>query len=294
MADNLLDFSKFGTLGPNQVVKDVKTSVSRGTAIQDIKRGAINVAEDFSEGFSTAAEMAGDYVAVAAGKAYEALPEMDDVVETISNVGSSVKDAVRTTADAIVGPESTVKALMFAAPVANAVLPINAAKFAEFLANDGKIDITSEDLGDDYDFLREKAIETINEGKSSFSYETWGFEDKSILMSDLGETATKSFTDPNYRMATLIGRTGEGNVRIENGRVIVEDVYDFNTGPRGTKLQQALVLKETGDIEGYERLAEEALGGQTYFGKMRIWGAALGVPQGEGTRFKLDLGPAPE
>jgi hypothetical protein len=294
MADELLDISKFGTLGPNQVVKDDKTRDSIGTDIQVIKRGAINVAEDFSEGFSTAAEMAGDYISVAAGKAYEALPEMDDVLETASSIGSSVKDAVRTAADAIGGPESTVKALMFAAPVANVVLPINAAKFAEFLANDGKIDITSEDLGDDYDFLREKAIETINEGKSSFSYETWGFEEKSILMSDLGETAKKSFTDPNYRMATLIGRTGEGNVRIENGRVIVEDVYDFNTGPRGTKLQQALVLKETGDIEGYERLAEESLGGQTYFGKMRIWAAALGVPQGEGTRFKLDLGPAPE
>lgn len=243
---------------------------------------------------SSALESGAEYAADAAEAVYEALPEMDDVVETASSIGSSIKDAVRTTADAIVGPKATVKTLMFAAPVANAVLPINAGKFAEFLANDGKISITSEDLGDDYDFLREKAIETINEGKSSFSYKTWGFEDKSILMSDLGETAAKSFTDPNYRMATLIGRTGEGNVRIENGRVIVEDVYDFNTGPRGTKLQKALVLKETGDIEGYEKLAEEALGDQTYFGKMRIWGAALGVPQGEGTRFKLDLGPAPE
>ena len=243
---------------------------------------------------SSALESGAEYAADAAEAVYEALPEMDDVVETASSIGSSIKDAVRTTADAIVGPQATVKTLMFAAPVANAVLPINAGKFAEFLANDGKISITSEDLGDDYDFLREKAIETINEGKSSFSYKTWGFEDKSILMSDLGETAAKSFTDPNYRMATLIGRTGEGNVRIENGRVIVEDVYDFNTGPRGTKLQKALVLKETGDIEGYEKLAEEALGDQTYFGKMRIWGAALGVPQGEGTRFKLDLGPAPE
>jgi hypothetical protein len=243
---------------------------------------------------SSALESGAEYVADAAEDVYEALPEMDDVVETASSIGSSIKDAVRTTADAIVGPQATVKTLMFAAPVANAVLPINAGKFAEFLANDGKISITSEDLGDDYDFLREKALETINAGKSSFSYETWGFEDKSILMSDLGETAAKSFTDPNYRMATLIGRTGEGNVRIENGRVIVEDVYDFNTGPRGTKLQKALVLKETGDIEGYEKLAEEALGDQTYFGKMRIWGAALGVPQGKGTRFKLDLGPAPE
>ena len=71
-------------------------------------------------------------------------------------------------------------------------------------------------------------------------------------------------------------------------------MYDFNSGPRGRKLQQALVLKETGDTAGYERLAEEALGDLPYFGQMRVWAAALGVPQGEGTRFKLDLGPAPE
>lgn len=232
---------------------------------------------------SQALESGAEFVSDAADDIYEALPEMDDV-----------KEAVDTTADAIVGPQTTVKALQFVAPVASAILPINAGKFAEFLSNDGKIDLTSEDLGDDYDFLREKAIETIESGKSSFSYKTWGFEDKDILMSDLGETARKSFTDPNYRMATLIGRTGEGNVRIEDGRVIVEDVYDFNTGPRGTKLQKALVMKETGDIEGYEKLAEEALGDQSYFGRVRIWAAALGVPQGEGTRFKLDLGPAPE
>lgn len=243
---------------------------------------------------SQALESGAEFVSDAADDIYEALPEMDDVVDTVSSLGSSVKEAVDTTADAIVGPQTAVKTLQFAAPVANAILPINAAKFAEFMSNDGKIDLTSEDLGDDYDFLREKAIETIQSGKSSFSYKTWGFEDKSILMSDLVKTAKESFRDPNYRMATLIGRTGEGNVRIEDGRVIVEDVYDFNTGPRGTKLQKALVMKETGDIEGYEKLAEEALGDQSYFGRVRIWAAALGVPQGEGTRFKLDLGPAPE
>ena len=47
-------------------------------------------------------------------------------------------------------------------------------------------------------------------------------------------------------------------------------------------------------MDGYEKLAEEAMRGLPYFGQMRVWGAALGVPQGEGTRFKLDLGPAPD
>ena len=215
--------------------------------------------------------------------------------QSLQEAGSNLEELMTKAGEVVTpSPETTVRALRFAAPVASEVLPINAAKFAEFLSNDGKISMTAEELGSDADFLREAAIKTIQEGGDKFTYETWGFENKSILMSDLATTAAKSFTDPNYRMATLIGRTGDGNVRVEDGRIVVEDVYDFNSGPRGRKLQQALVLKETGDTAGYERLAEEALGDLPYFGQMRVWAAALGVPQGEGTRFKLDLGPAPE
>lgn len=268
-------------------------------------KSVVDFAEDVTAAGSQAVRQASDTVEGAVNdisgtvsdvvsEVSQALPDATGVKDTLSSVGSSVREAIGNTAEAIAGPQTAVKALKFLAPIANKVAPINAAKFAEFLSNDGKINITSEDLGEDYDFLREKAIEAIQSGKGKFDYGTWGFTDKTVLMQDLGSTVTGSFTDPNVRMATLIGRTGNGNVRIENGRVIVEDVYDFNTGPRGTKLQKALVLKETGDIEGYEKLAEEALGDQTYFGQMRIWGAALGVPQGEGTRFKLDLGPAPE
>ena len=78
-----------------------------------------------------------------------------------------------------------------------------------------------------------------------------------------------------------------------NGRVLVEDVYDFNTGPLGKKMQKAFELREAGDEEGYEKLSSEALKGQTHLGQLRVWAAALGVPQGEGTRFTLDLGEAP-
>lgn len=205
------------------------------------------------------------------------------------------KELMSGAADAVTpDPETMVKGLLFASPVASNLLPINAAKFAEFLGNEGDIEMSTEELGDDADFLREAAIQAIQSGENKFTYETWGFEDKTILMSDLATTAVKSFTDPNYRMATLIGRTGDNNVRVEDGRIIVEDVYDFNSGPRGRKLQEALALKEAGDEAGYESLAEEALADLPYFGQMRVWAAALGVPQGEGTRYKLDLGPAPE
>ena len=212
----------------------------------------------------------------------------DNAAELLSKAGEVISDNV------VPSPETTTRALMSATPLAKAILPINAAKFAEFLGNDGKVTMNAEELGSDADFLRDIAIKTIEEGKNKFDYETWGFDDKSILMSDLATTAAKSFVDPNYRMATLIGRTGNNNVRVEDGRIVVEDVYDFNSGPRGKKLQKALKLKEKGDIEGYEKLAAESVKDLPYFGQVRVWGAALGVPQGEGTRFKLDLGPAPE
>lgn len=192
-------------------------------------------------------------------------------------------------------PETQAKTLMSAAPLASKVLPINAAAFAEFLGNEGKVDLTSDSLsGQDYFYLRNKALEVIKRGDDKFTYNDWGLPDgKSALVADITKTAWGSLTDPSFRMATLIGQTAPGNVRIEDGRVIVEDVYDFNAGPRGKKLQKAFELKEQGDTEGYEKLSAEALEGMTHLGQLRVWAAALGVKQGEGTRFKLDLGEAP-
>lgn len=192
-------------------------------------------------------------------------------------------------------PETQARTLMSAAPLASKVLPVNASTFAEFLGNEGKIDLTSDDLsGTDYLYLRNKALEVIERGDDKFTYNDWGLEDgKSALMADLTKTAWSSLTDPAFRMATLIGQTAPGNVRIEDGRIIVEDVYDFNSGPRGRKLQKAFELKDQGNTEEYEKLSAEALEGMTHLGQLRVWAAALGVPQGEGTRFKLDLGAAP-
>jgi len=260
-------------------------SVSSG--VQDVSNAVVPAVNNAVEQVSNFVENAGQMEGLSNRPGFRP--------QSLQEAGSNLEELMTKAGEVVTpSPETTVRALKFAAPVASEVLPINAAKFAEFLSNDGKISMTAEELGSDADFLREAAIKTIQEGGDKFTYKTWGFEDKSILMSDLTTTAAKSFTDPNYRMATLIGQTGDGNVRVEDGRIVVEDVYDFNTGPRGRKLQQALVLKETGDVAGYEKLAEEALGDLPYFGQMRVWGAALGVPQGEGTRFKLDLGPAPE
>ena len=273
------------------VSKGIKVLGRMGEAVVS---GASSAGESISAGLNEAEDFVED-VGQREGLSNRPGFRPQSLQEAGSNLSELTTKAGGVVADAVTpSPETTARALRFAAPVVSEILPINAAKFAEFLSNDGKISMTTEDLGSDADFLREAAIRTIQGGGNKFTYETWGFEDKSILMSDLATTSAKSFTDPNYRMATLIGRTGDGNVRVEDGRIVVEDVYDFNSGPRGRKLQQALVLKETGDMAGYEKLAEEALADLPYFGQMRVWGAALGVSQGDGTRFKLDLGPAPE
>lgn len=270
------------TKGAYKILGSLAQSI--GDTVSDLGAKAVDVATTATQEGSMQ-----EALAKRPGFIPQSLQEVgENLSELMTKAGGVVSEAVTPS------PETVVRAGKYLAPVASKVLPINASKFSEFLANDGNISMTTEELGSDADFLREAAIKTIQDGGNKFTYETWGFEDKSILMSDLKTTAAKSLTDPNYRMATLIGRTADGNVRVENGRIVVEDVYDFNSGPRGRKMQQALVLKETGDMDGYERLAGEALDDLPYFGQMRVWAAALGVPQGEGTRFKLDLGPAPE
>ncbi len=274
-----------------------KSSWNTGTrVVQDTASSVQDTASSIESTVKSVVETGSQQIVETGGSIWQSVIDgagsfVEDVPEMVENVEERTGTLTETLTPS---PKTLVEGLKFAAPVVSKLLPINASKFAEFLSNDGKVSITPEDLGDDADFLREKAIETLTKGDNRFTYETWGFQEKSILMGDLKKTAAKSFTDPNYRMATLIGQTAKGNVRVEGGRIVVEDVYDFNTGPRGTKLQKALVLKETGDMEGYEKLAEEALDDLSYFGQMRVWAAALGVPQGEGTRFKLDLGPAPE
>ena len=115
-------------------------------------------------------------------------------------------------------------------------------------------------------------------------------------MQSLPTMATKSAVSPEFRMATLIGQTAEGNVFLnEQGELIIRDVYDFNTGTLGTKLQQALAYKEAGDMDKYKELSTEALKDEDgalrpYFQRLRIWAAALGVPQDQGTTWEINLG----
>lgn len=250
--ENLTDFgSKAG-----EAVKDL------GGWLGDISESAV---EMFEEGVDSAEEWVDQ-------KVEEYKPVIAEKFKDLSEYSS----------------EAAVRTMAKASPLLK-VLPVNISKFAAFLGEDGKIEISEYDLDSkNLDFLREKAVEVIESGGDKFTYETWGSTEGSILGSDAIRKSLMG--DQNAIMATLIGQTAPGNVRIENGRIIVEDVYDFNSGPRGEKMREAIKLREQGKEEEAQKLSEEALEGLTFFGQVRVWAGALGAPQGEGTRYKLDLG----
>lgn len=266
------------------------TALDRAAAIgsdiqETVTQTAADIGQQVSERYNVisdqASELAKSFGETVSGAA-------SDVSAFINERVSSYLDTIQESEDDIIRAATVVGGML--APL----LPVNASKFAEFMANDGEITLTAEDLSDeDMQYLRDTAMAVIDRGDSKFTYEDWGYEEKNILMES--NWATESLLSPAFRMATLIGQTAEGNVFInDDGDLIIRDRYDFNSGPRGTKLTEALALKEIGDMEGYERLRSEALDGLPYFGRLRVWAAALNIPQETGTDWEINLGPAPQ
>ena len=293
----------------------VDAAVESGTkAVKEGPSFFDTVINNASQAMASGAEVVAD----AAESAYELIPEADTVKESVSSMVSRIPEPsipsfnvdqktqekktdnnlpVLSPSSLIPSPEvlSTVAipVLDFFSPV----LPVNASKFAEFMNNNGKIDLTVDDFAPaDVSVIKSAAKKVLDEGRSKFTYEDWGFEEKSVLMKDITTMATGTVTSPEFRMATLIGQTADGNVFLnEQGELIVRDVYDFNTGPLGTKLQQALVHKEAGNMDKYRELSTEVLTDENgdprpYLQRLRIWAAALGVPEGQGTSWEINLG----
>ena len=293
----------------------VEAAIESGTkAVQEGPSIFETVVNNASQAMASGAEIVSD----ATEDVYDLLPEADSVKESIQSkidripepnipsfnmdVGSKEQKLnpdlpVLEGGGLIPSPEvlSTVAVpiLDFFSPV----LPVNAAKFAEFMNNNGQISLTVDDFAPaDISVIKRAAKKVLDEGRSSFTYEDWGFEEKSVLMKDITTMATETVTSPEFRMATLIGQTADGNVFLnEQGELIVRDVYDFNTGELGTKLQQALAHKEAGNMDKYRELSTEVLTDENgdprpYLQRLRIWAAALGVPEGQGTTWEINLG----
>jgi len=164
----------------------------------------------------------------------------------------------------------------------------NAQAFGQYISK-GKIDIKDVPLNDnDKTLLREKAGEALASGKNKLDYSSWGVTGKGVLVGGLVNTASKTVSDENFRMATFLG---QATVRkAANGDIIISDKYDFNPGPKGDKLKEALLAREMGDAATYEKLKEEALGGASWFEATRIWAATLKINDKPAEVFEINLG----
>lgn len=293
----------------------VNAAVESGTkAVQEGPSFFDTVINNASQAMASGAEAVVD----AADSAYELIPEADNIKESVSSMVSRIPEPniptfnvdqkteekktnnnlpVLEGSSLIPSPETLTTVAVPVLDFFSPVLPVNAAKFAEFMNNNGQISLTVDDfVPADIAVIKKAAKKVLDEGRSKFTYEDWGFEEKSVLMKDITTMATGTVTSPEFRMATLIGQTADGNVFLnEQGELIVRDVYDFNTGPLGTKLQQALAHKEAGNMDKYRELSTEVLTDENgdprpYLQRLRIWAAALGVPEGQGTTWEINLG----
>lgn len=290
--------SSIPVVGGDAAIKAALSSASK--SVQEGKSLFQAVVDEAADKLAQGAEVVADTkdplttiqdTAQAAGEfVYDLLPEGEDVLEDVKTTAQAITEGTTS-------PETLVRTVMPIIDFASPALPINAEKFFDFMANDGQITLTVDDFSSsDIEAVKEAARKAFAEDRNKFTYEDWGFPEKSVLMKDIKTMASGTISDPNFRMATLIGQTANGNVFVnDQGELIVKDVYDFNSGPLGKKLQEALVYKEMGNMEKYRQLSQEVLLDENsdprpYFQRLRIWAAALGAPQGSGTSWEVNFG----
>ena len=168
----------------------------------------------------------------------------------------------------------------------------NVQSFGQYLSK-GKIDIKDVPFNDnDKALIKEKVAEALDAGRNKLDYPDWGVTGKGVLVGGLLGTAQKSVSDPNFRMATFLGQVGIR--KAQNGDIILVDKYDFNPGPKGDKLKEALLARETGDAATYEKLKEEALGGLSWLEATRVWAATLKISDTPAEEFTINLGKLEE
>jgi hypothetical protein len=189
-------------------------------------------------------------------------------------------------------PSTAESIINLGAPVAGLVLRqlpwANVQAFGQYLSK-GKVDIKDVPFNkSDVELIKEKVSEALAKGKNRLDYPDWGVTGKGVLVGGLLGTAQKSVTDPNFRMATFLGQVGIR--KAPNGDIILVDKYDFNPGPKGDKLKEALLARETGDAATYEKLKEEALGGLSWLEATRVWAATLKISDEPAEEFTINLG----
>lgn len=119
--------------------------------------------------------------------------------------------------------------------------------------------------------LKEAAINALDQGKSSMSY-----EDYPGGKMNFNENFLSKLKDPNFNMRTTIG---SANLRInENGDIILTDQFNFNDA------------KDIKSLSDAKNAVLEIFGEEGLYKKIRKIGTYAGSKEGEGSSIELNLG----
>ena len=131
----------------------------------------------------------------------------------------------------------------------------------------GKEQFTEEGLG----ILKEAAINALDKGKSSMTYEDYPGGEMNFNKNLLAKMA-----DKNFQMRTTIG---SANLRIdESGDIILTDQFNFNDAEDVNSLKEA------------KNAVLEIFGEDGLYKKIRKFSKFAGSGEGEGTPIELNLG----
>jgi len=137
------------------------------------------------------------------------------------------------------------------------LLPSNVRAFAEAgLADKGLpiskgFDETFLSSGD-LKYLQEKGLEKLKKGtlKTGLGYDDWGFAEDEVLKlaGNKPSAFMRSMVNPAFRMATLLGLS---DLKVEDGNLIITDLYNFNPGPKRIKYKKLVDEGKTKEAAGF-------------------------------------------
>mgnify|MGYP005994821779 CR=1 FL=1 len=322
MANNSLDFSKFGKLknSAEDVSQSISKSIDRGSMVKDVKTGFTNLVEDFSQGFATASEMASDFVAGAVSSLDEVDPSIvnqGDVPEgtEMSNLGKQVTRR----AEQVVGPVG--RRLKQVGDLVKAGTGPVGANFLNDLAF-GRAQIEGLESGGvltegGKKVAKELLIDNglLKKGKATVGKEVYDKLGGGISVNQNGGSSASEIIkklaegDPENEVKLILGRyTGYID---ENGDVIVEDKFNYNDfkNPLDGKkynseqYEQAIAEGKFTELEVLLSIIEKSFFSEDdsfNYEKVRALGFVLGSKdyvddsRDEGRNFKINLGPAPK
>lgn len=204
----------------NKTIKAVSSAASAVSSALPTWQSVVDTAAEAMEGVS-------DRWTDVAGKAYELLPEGEDVAEALSSIPSPV--------DTLTGGLSS---------AAEAIGNFGTAEARFFLGNftnpggtSTEKDLNSKDL----EVLIEAVAKAKAEGRSSLDYKDFGTSEGEVLKGGL----TAGFFDTNMRLARTLG--GLNFATNEDGDTVINNTYNFNPGAKRKKYLEAVISGNDSD-----------------------------------------------